>query len=98
MSYCVIVMCSYMGSLLNKASPNYMKIIYVVSMSTMAIYVSHVIFTAAVRIILFKLGIEHLGAHVFIGTVVGFIAPIVMYIIASKLKLTTLLGLGLVKR
>ena len=98
MSYCVIVMCSYMGSLLNKASPNYMETIYLVSMSTMAIYVSHIIFTAAVRIILFKLGIDHLGTHVLIGTTVGFIAPIVMYIIASKLKLTTLLGLGLVKK
>ena len=69
-----------------------------ISSATLAIYVAHVIFTAGARIILAKLGIESLAIHVVAGTALGVIAPLVMYEISQRLRLTQLAGLGVLRR
>jgi fucose 4-O-acetylase-like acetyltransferase len=66
--------------------------------ATLAIYVSHVIFTAGARIVLSKLGVDDLTVHVIAGTALGVIAPLLMYEISQRLRLTQLAGLGALRR
>lgn len=50
------------------------------------IYLLHTIFTAGIRVILMKIGINQYLIHVGMGLVFGFACPIVIAIIANKVK------------
>lgn len=61
--------------------------------SSFAIYVCHVIFTAAARIALVKLGINSLLIQGIAGTLVGMCVPVILLIIARRLKLSRIVML-----
>lgn len=62
--------------------------------ASLGIYVSHGIFTAAVRIALVKAGITALSLHVILGLLAGMIFPVALVILANRAKLSPYLGLG----
>lgn len=66
----------------------------VMGTATMAIYVAHVIVLAAVRIVLVKLGIHDVIAHAALGTVVAIAVPLLLLLLASRLGVSKLAGLG----
>lgn len=59
---------------------------------SLAIYVAHVIFSAATRILLLKLGVESLGLHLLLGVATGVIGPLVLLALARRAGLLPLLG------
>lgn len=60
---------------------------------TLPIYVSHILVTAGVRILLSKLGVENGYVLVIAATLAGLILPIIGYEIAKRIKVDRLLGL-----
>lgn len=94
LSLCTIIMCLWLGARdVSRAVP----LITYISTSTLAIYVAHTICTAGTRIVLMKLGIDAPALHVTLGVAAGIIAPLCLYDVAIKFKLTKWLGLGAVK-
>jgi len=59
---------------------------------TMPIYLTHILFTAATRLALVKLGVDTLMPHVILGTVIGVIGPLLCVWAANRLQLSTLIG------
>lgn len=51
----------------------------------MPVYVMHTIFSAGVRILLLKLGVQSPIVHIICGLIAGFIIPIAIYEIAKKI-------------
>ncbi|QHQ33731.1 acyltransferase family protein [Algicella marina] len=60
--------------------------------ASMAIFLAHTIFSAGLREVLFKLGVTNLPVHLVLGTGIGLIAPIILYEIARRFRLTKLAG------
>lgn len=60
--------------------------------ASMAIYVSHIIFTAAARIALSKAGISDVTTHVVMGTAAGVLVPLALYFAVKRVKLERLAG------
>lgn len=60
--------------------------------ASMAIYLTHVFFTAGLRIALIKLGITGLAPHLVLGTVLGVLGPLAVLVAARRLNLVRLLG------
>lgn len=58
-----------------------------------AIYVAHVLFSAALRILLVKLGVTSLPLHLVLGTLIGVLGPLVLMGLARRYRLGTVLGL-----
>ncbi|MDB5525910.1 MAG: acyltransferase [Rhizobium sp.] len=61
---------------------------------SMAIFLMHVFFFAAVRIVLVKVGVQSIFIHVSAGLLAGLFGPIVFYLIARRLRLLRILALG----
>ncbi|MGC6488491.1 MAG: hypothetical protein ACON4Z_12665 [Planctomycetota bacterium] len=59
---------------------------------SMAIYLAHTIFSAALRAVLVKVGVVDETAHVLLGTAVGLGAPMVLYGITQRLGVSKYLG------
>lgn len=59
---------------------------------TMPIYLTHILFTAATRMVLERLGITDLTLHLIAGTLIGIAGPVVLYLLAQRLGLTTWVG------
>ena len=51
----------------------------------MPVFVTHTIFSAGIRIVLMKLGIDSLAVHILGGIIGGFVLPAVTYLICRKL-------------
>ncbi|MDR6758559.1 fucose 4-O-acetylase-like acetyltransferase [Mycoplana sp. BE70] len=62
--------------------------------ASIAIYVTHVIPLAAVRIILVKLGIGSLPVHILLGTVAGVVPGALIYLLLKRWALLRWFGLG----
>lgn len=58
-----------------------------------AIYVAHVLFSAALRIALLKLGVTALIPHLLLGTLIGLFGPYVLWVVLKRLRLAAVLGL-----
>jgi hypothetical protein len=58
----------------------------------MAIYLTHTVFAAGLRIILLKSGVENVSVILLATVVIGIIAPVAMGRGAQRLRLTKLLG------
>ena len=65
-----------------------------VSSATLAIYCSHLIFTAGTRVLLTQLGVSSLWLHVLGGTFAGMAFPLLGYFIALRLGIARWAGLG----
>lgn len=51
------------------------------------IYLLHTIFTAGIRIVLLKVGVENYGIHVITGLVIGILIPYIVACITNKFKI-----------
>ena len=60
--------------------------------TSLAIFVAHVIFSAATRIVLIKVGVEDIWLHMIAGTLLGMLGPICLYLLARRLGVTRLVG------
>lgn len=58
----------------------------------MVIYLTHTVFSAAIRIILLKVGMSEVSVILAATLAVGIIAPLILGAIAARLRLTKLLG------
>ena len=64
------------------------KILDIFKKYTFQIYLTHTIFCAGIRILLFKLKVNNYFIHLIIGICVGMFLPIVISIISDKIKYT----------
>lgn len=60
--------------------------------ASMAIYVSHTVFSAATRIVLIKIGVTDLWVHIIAGTLVGLLFPAVLYVVSKRTGISGMLG------
>lgn len=60
------------------------KFLLFVNAHSFSIYVLHTIFTAGVRIVLNRIGVENYWLHISIGTVIGLLVPVLVSIFAKK--------------
>ncbi len=63
------------------------KLLLFICQYSFPIYLLHTIFTAGIRVVLLKVGIEHYGVHVLLGSIFGFCFPIVGAILGSKMDI-----------
>jgi fucose 4-O-acetylase-like acetyltransferase len=61
--------------------------------ASLAIYVSHTIFSAAARIVLVKAGVVDLWLHMGVGTLVGLVCPVALFLAARRAGVAGKLGL-----
>lgn len=59
---------------------------------SLAIFLAHTIFSAGLRIVLLMLGIEVLVVHLILATLVGLIGPVLLVLLARKMRLAGVLG------
>lgn len=62
------------------------KILNVISKNTFPIYLMHTIFSAGIRIILLKIGVNNFYLHFVCGFIIGIIGPIIVGKILEKTK------------
>jgi peptidoglycan/LPS O-acetylase OafA/YrhL len=60
---------------------------------SLAIYVMHTMFSAAVRIGLIVFGIDNLAVHFVLGVVAGVLGPLLAYVVARRLGVLGAVGL-----
>jgi fucose 4-O-acetylase-like acetyltransferase len=65
-----------------------------IGMATLAIYVSHVIFAAGMRSVLFKFGVHSAFINVVMGTLAGVMLPMILFYVANYLRIAPQVGLG----
>jgi hypothetical protein len=58
----------------------------------MPIYLTHVLFTAATRILLLRFGIDGLMPHLVLGVLAGMICPMAWVWCANRAHVSALLG------
>lgn len=69
-----------------------MGVLATLGAASMAIYLTHTIFGAALRIALTRAGITSLETHILLGTAMGVLLPLGLLIAARRLGLSGLLG------
>jgi fucose 4-O-acetylase-like acetyltransferase len=62
--------------------------------ASIAIFVAHTIFGAGFRITLYRVGVFDCDFHVFAGTLVGLIVPLVLFILANRYEIGPYVGFG----
>lgn len=67
------------------------KVLLSICQYSFPIYLLHTIFTAGIRVVLVKIGVENYGMHVFVGSIFGFSFPIIGAIICSKIDILNFL-------
>ena len=65
-----------------------------VGSSSIAIYVSHVIASAAMRTMLIKFGVTDSSIHLVLGATCGIVFPTCFYTVANALGIAPYIGLG----
>lgn len=53
---------------------------------SLVVFVAHVFFTASTRIALSAVGVDSLGVHVVVPTLAGVVGPLVLYVVALRLR------------
>lgn len=61
---------------------------------SLAIYVMHTMFSAALRILFVKLGIDDLMLHLVLGSAIGIVGPVIVFSVARRYGALRYLGLG----
>lgn len=67
-------------------------VLVAIGRQTMPIYLTHVIFSAATRLVLVRLGSDALTMHLVMGTVSGILGPLVLIWLARCAGLSALIG------
>ena len=60
--------------------------------ASLTIFLAHTIFSAGIRSLLSAAGVESLSMHLILGTLVGVIAPLILYDVAKRTGTSRLLG------
>lgn len=68
------------------------RILSRLGIASMAIYLAHTIFSAALREALFVAGIRDLSLQMFLGTLIGVVGPLVLLDLARRTRTTAILG------
>ena len=80
-----ILLTCYLANYL--ATHNLLRFLKYLGYISLPIYVAHVLSGSGVRIILDKLfNIHHVGVHLFIGTILGIVFPIILYEFGKRIK------------
>lgn len=58
----------------------------------MAIYLAHVIFGSGLRVGLIAAGVRDLWVHAMLGTLIGVLGPLTLFLAARRSGVTRLLG------
>ncbi|MGJ8598150.1 acyltransferase family protein [Sulfitobacter sp.] len=69
-----------------------LRVLCVLGQGSMAIYLTHTIFSAALRIVMLKFNIDDLTLVLTATTLVGLIVPLAVLAVVRRLRLTKLLG------
>lgn len=69
-----------------------LRLFCLLGQGSMAIYLTHTIFSAALRIAMLKLELDSLALVLMATTLIGLILPLIALAVARRLKLTKLLG------
>jgi fucose 4-O-acetylase-like acetyltransferase len=80
--------------LLESAEPlrHVTKAVRSIGRASLAIYVAHVIFSAALRIVLHRAGVTNLWIHASAGTAIGIAGPMALLHLSRRLKIEKWLG------
>lgn len=70
----------------------FVRTLQFLGMASMAIYLMHTIFSAALRSLLLALDITDLSTHLLLGTLIGIVASLIGFWIAQRLRISKLLG------
>lgn len=62
-------------------------------MISLAIYVMHTIFSAGLRAVLISIGTEDLAVHLVLGTVIGIVGPLAVYLVFRRWRVLSYAGL-----
>lgn len=69
-----------------------LRVLRYLGKTSMVIYLTHTIFSAALRIAMLKFGLDSLPLVLIATTLIGLILPLVVLTVAQRLRLTKLLG------
>ncbi len=61
---------------------------------SLAIYVMHTMFSAALRIVLLRAGVEDIALHLVLGTGIGVVGPAMAYIVLRRFRLLKIAALA----
>ena len=75
-----------------KSAPRVCRVLGILGTSSMAIYLTHTIFSAGVRELLLVGGIVQLPVHILLGTFVGLVCPLVLLVLARNTHMVRPLG------
>ena len=84
---CLIAFCAWFGS--GRHAPQWLVLL---GQASMAIYLTHTIFSATVREVLQALGVENISVHLLLGGLAGLVPPLVLYFIARRTRTQKLVG------
>lgn len=62
------------------------EILQYIGERSMAVFIAHVLFMAATRIMLVRLGVDQVGAHLLLGTIIGVVGPLVLLWLSQRLR------------
>jgi fucose 4-O-acetylase-like acetyltransferase len=80
--------------LLPKVNGGMLALLALLGQASLAIYVMHTIFAAGLRILLYRTDIFYCDLHVVLETLVGLLAPAVLFVVANKMKIAPYVGFG----
>lgn len=69
-----------------------LRVLRYLGKTSMVIYLTHTIFSAALRISMLKLGLDSLPLVLIATTLIGLMLPLVILTVTRRLRLTKLLG------
>lgn len=78
----------------NYARSNWAQFVAFLGMISLTIYVMHTMFSAAFRILLLKVGIDNLTAHLVVGIAVGILGPLAAYLLVRRFRMLRAAGLA----
>ena len=70
-----------------------LRVLRYLGKTSMVIYLTHTIFSAALRISMLKLGLDSLPLVLIATTLIGLMLPLVVLTVTRRLRLTKLLGI-----
>lgn len=89
LTFCVLIAMSGAGTVLTQKM---MQTLCWLGAGSMAIYLSHTIFSAGLREALLAAGVDIIAVHVLLSTLIGLLAPLFLLWLAQRTKTEKLLG------
>jgi fucose 4-O-acetylase-like acetyltransferase len=71
-----------------------LAIVALIGQASIAIYVAHTIFGAALRIFLYRAGVTNCDLHVISETAIGIVLPTVLFVLFNRFAISPYIGFG----